>query len=255
MSTDRVVILGGGPVGLICAIEARKYFNSVWIIEKRSDYTRLNVPTISDSKLRPYLHKVDTELHTAPKLGMEHHKVTSASFSSIEKTLLKKAEEKDQEKVNARGVVMLRPYVVTEVVGCGQTSAQKGSKDKPPTRFKQIVLTIRAWDDKTKKVVADARPIVCAADLVVVATGGGAIADSLITETFGFTYEKLKAKNYMAYGVFEKIRPLDEPSENKEYFEKVSERITGGKGFAPESIEDHQVLPADSLRDHEDGLQ
>jgi 2-polyprenyl-6-methoxyphenol hydroxylase-like FAD-dependent oxidoreductase len=48
MGIQRVVILGGGPVGLLCAIEARQQgFGEVTIIEKRGEYTRLNVPQLT----------------------------------------------------------------------------------------------------------------------------------------------------------------------------------------------------------------
>jgi 2-polyprenyl-6-methoxyphenol hydroxylase-like FAD-dependent oxidoreductase len=48
MGIQRVVILGGGPVGLLCAIEAiQQGFGEVTIIEKRGEYTRLNVPQLT----------------------------------------------------------------------------------------------------------------------------------------------------------------------------------------------------------------
>ena len=48
MSIKSVVILGGGPIGLMCAIEAKKHFKNVTIVEKRAGYVRTNVPVLQD---------------------------------------------------------------------------------------------------------------------------------------------------------------------------------------------------------------
>lgn len=48
MSIKLVVILGGGPIGRMCTIEAKKHFKSVTIIEKWAGYTRTNVPVLQD---------------------------------------------------------------------------------------------------------------------------------------------------------------------------------------------------------------
>jgi 2-polyprenyl-6-methoxyphenol hydroxylase-like FAD-dependent oxidoreductase len=50
---QHVVILGGGPVGLLCANEAKRYFPYVTIVEKRSTYSRTNLPVV-DPELRKW---------------------------------------------------------------------------------------------------------------------------------------------------------------------------------------------------------
>jgi flavin-dependent dehydrogenase len=193
MSYEQVVILGGGPVGLICAIEAKNYFHDVAIIEKRKGYTRLNVPILETASEDLGKSQKESLLGHLKKLNTEGKMPLSdavggpggASFSQIEKALAEKAQ--------ALGVKLLRPYVVSSVQGCGE---------KKNGRYKCIVLRVQLWDDRAKKTMFGkaSRPIW--ANLLVIATGGGAAADPVITKTLGFTYEKLKAKNYMAYGIF-----------------------------------------------------
>lgn len=201
MSFEQVVILGGGPVGLICAIEAKNYFHDVAIIEKRKAYSRLNVPQVQEPLLS-HLRKLNTD-EKMPLSG----EMGGASFSQIEKALLEKAQ--------ALGVKLLRPYVVSSVEGCGE---------KKNGRYKSIVLRIQLWDDRTKKTMFGkaSRPIW--ANLLVIATGGGAAADPVITRTLGFTYEKLKAKNYMAYGIFKDSEPQEDmvPENIEKAFNKIA---------------------------------
>ena len=84
------------------------------------------------------------------------------------------------------------------------------------------------WDDKAKKLDAAAGPhVLGGVDLLVIATGGGAIDDQLITRNLGFKYEKLKAKNYMAYGIFEPSKDGDVHL-MKENMEDVFQQVTGG---------------------------
>jgi 2-polyprenyl-6-methoxyphenol hydroxylase-like FAD-dependent oxidoreductase len=182
MTFQHVVILGGGPVGLLCAIEAKRYFPYVTIIEKRSTYSRTNVPVV-DPELRKHFKKLDVH----EKMGFgESGQEGAAPFRQIEETLLKLAR--------IRRVQIRRPFVVSSLSG--------GPKFKHG-RYKEILMTIQEWDDKLKRPVIGGRGAGLVVDLLVVATGGGAAADPLITEKLGISYDKLKAKNYGAYGIFE----------------------------------------------------
>lgn len=182
MSFKRVVVLGGGPVGLLCAIEAKQHFPEVAVVEKRSAYTRLNSPVI-DTDLRKHFKKLG--VHEAMGFGKSGGE-GAAPLRLIESTLLNHA--------TTQGVKILRPYVVSGVAG--------GSENKYG-RYKSVLLTLGKWDDKAKKLDANGDQRTLKADLLVVASGGGAAADPIITDALGFTYEKLKAKNYGAYGAFQ----------------------------------------------------
>ncbi len=214
MAFKRVVILGGGPVGLLCAIEARQHFKSVSVVEKRSTYSRTNVPVV-DNDLR--LHFKTLGVHQKMGLG-ESAMQGDPPFKRIEGTLF--------DHASSRGIEMLRPFVVTSVSG--------GSENKFG-RYKSILLTLRQWDDQSRKFVDGAKPLTVNADLLVIATGGGAAADPLVTETLGFTYEKLKAKNYGAYGIFEKTGDVLNPSPGHKEG-KLAAREISAKVAAPASI-------------------
>jgi len=237
MGINRVVILGGGPIGLFCAIEASLHFNDVWIIEKRPRFTRLNVPQVSDEKLHAHLVSLDPhEKLPRPELGSHF-----GSIKQIERTLL--------EQAVSRGVTIMRPYVVRGVQGDSLTSVQAGGDADKPHRYKRIRLTYRQWDDGNKKM--DARTndhVLGGVDLLVVATGGGAVDDPLVIQNLGFKYEKLKAKNYMAYGIFEPSPELEDVPQ-KEAMSDLYDKVTGGRSIAYEtgkrqSVDLQYFLPA-----------
>jgi 2-polyprenyl-6-methoxyphenol hydroxylase-like FAD-dependent oxidoreductase len=182
MSFKRVVILGGGPVGLLCAIEARQNFvKNVTIVEKRSGYSRTNVPVL-DNDIRRHMKSLG--VHT--QMGLGKDAMDSTSFSKIETALLDQAQR--------IGVKIVRPYVVSNITGL---------EELKNGRYKSMLVTIHEWDDKARvrKPGGDLQHL--QADLLVVATGGGAASDDIVTNTLGFGYEKLKAKNYGAYGIFQ----------------------------------------------------
>jgi 2-polyprenyl-6-methoxyphenol hydroxylase-like FAD-dependent oxidoreductase len=182
MSFKRVVVLGGGPVGLLCAIEARQNFvKDVVVVEKRSGYSRTNVPVL-DQDLRNHMKQLG--VHT--QMGLGAKAMGATSFSRIESALL--------DRARAVGVEMLRPYVVAGVTG---------TELKKHGRYKSMLLTVREWDDKTRAPKVGGQTKHLKADLLVVASGGGAAADAIVTQTLKFDYEKLKAKNYGAYAIFE----------------------------------------------------
>lgn len=181
MSFKKVVILGGGPVGLLCAIEARQNFaRDVTVVEKRSGYSRSNVPVLDTDIIR-HLKKLDVQ----EKAGLGKDALASTSFSSIEKAL--------QEKAEGMGIRVLRPYVTSSITGC---SMMKHG------RYKNMAMFLAKWDDKRKAKDLSGSTLRIEADLLIVATGGAAVADPIVIDTLGFGYEKLKAKNYGAYGIF-----------------------------------------------------
>jgi 2-polyprenyl-6-methoxyphenol hydroxylase-like FAD-dependent oxidoreductase len=82
------VILGGGPIGLLCAIEAKKYFREVVIVEKRSGYSRNNVSYLPDELIK-HLKEIggDKDLWpTGPAVS------SSLSFKRLEDCLWGKAQ-------------------------------------------------------------------------------------------------------------------------------------------------------------------
>ena len=190
MSFKTVVVVGGGPVGLLCAIDARNFFGTVVVVEKRSGYSRLNSPVL-DQDIRNHFKTLG--IHEDAGLGKNAQ--GAASFSRIEGALEKKA--------CSVGVTMLRPYTVATAVGSGKA---KGG------RYKSAVLTIQEWDDYAKTPLTRGQSKTLAADLIVIASGGGASSDPLM-QTLGFSWERLKAKNYGAYAALgdDKGMPDDNP--------------------------------------------
>ena len=149
------------------------------------------------------------------------------SFKEIETTLFGNA--------NTAGVRVLQPYAVHSVEGQGE---KKGN------RYPKIALTCQQWDEKKKQFAFHPFTRVIVADLLVIATGGGAAQDPVVTGTLGFTYEKLKAKNYMAYGIFEPEVDLDGVDQGsdgylmyKEELSKAAEDISGVGTFTPRQNE------------------
>jgi 2-polyprenyl-6-methoxyphenol hydroxylase-like FAD-dependent oxidoreductase len=60
MPIKNICIMGGGPIGLFSAIEAKQQFQKakVTVIEKRLDYTRLNIPSL-ENPIRRHLKSLD----------------------------------------------------------------------------------------------------------------------------------------------------------------------------------------------------
>jgi len=215
MPFTRVVILGGGPIGLLCAIEAKKYFRNVFIVEKRTGYSRVNVPALNTPLIK-HLKEigVDKELWPTGAAGSE-----SLSFQRLEEALWKKAK--------ADGVLMQRGYVV---------SALTGIQPMLNGLYQEIHLELSEWDEEKKAIKdKDAPKILRVADLLVIASGGGAANDEKL-DKLGFSFTKLKAKNYAAYGIFTPpITPAiwdgklpDLPPETPEEKEEASRRAAEG---------------------------
>jgi 2-polyprenyl-6-methoxyphenol hydroxylase-like FAD-dependent oxidoreductase len=210
MREMHVVVMGGGPVGLLCAIEAKNHFTNVTIIEKRGKYTRLNVPAV-DPEIRRHFRTLGVHQQVGfGQTGMQGN----APFRDIEKGLY--------DLAISRGVEVMRPFVVT-VVG--------HSGSKVAGRYKGILLTAQQWDDKNKVLAAGGNCCQLGANLLVVAAGGGVSSDKLVTEKLGFSYEKLKAKNYGAYGIFEKAPQEQTPVkfETRKRAQEVQEPLISRK--------------------------
>src|SRR5262249_35109777 len=149
-------------------------------------YSRTNVPVL-DTDIRRHFEKLGVT--KAMEIGSGKPLTSSpdaAAFSKIEQALL--------DKATGLGVAIERPYVVTTAVGAGMNKHG---------RYKSVQLVLTEWDEK-KKQTLNTQQKRLEADLVVVATGGGGTAaDGVIVNTLGFAYERLKAKNYGAYAVFD----------------------------------------------------
>jgi 2-polyprenyl-6-methoxyphenol hydroxylase-like FAD-dependent oxidoreductase len=194
MSFKRVVILGAGPVGLLCAIEARMNFvKDVTLVEKRSDYSRTNVPVL-DPDIRNHFKKLGVTKQMEIGKDWAQPGKDAAAFSKIEKALL--------DKATSLGVQIERPYVVSGAIGAGMNKHG---------RYKSVALFLAEWDNKNKQKLNKPGKRI-EADLVIVATGGGGTAtDSVIVQTLGFSYERLKAKNYGAYAIFDPASTVTNP--------------------------------------------
>ena len=221
MPFHRVVVLGGGPIGLLCAIEAKRYFPTVTIIEKRGGYSRNNVPSLNEPLIM-HLDRIGVSktLWPSGNSGSE-----SIAFSRIEEALWQRAR--------SLGITMERGYVVTSIIG---NHMQKNG------RYKRINLTLSAWDPATKALAIGGASKQLITDLLVVASGGGASRDNVVVQTLGFTFTKLRAKNYAAYGVFSIPEKgsveLDYSAQSK--FARLSNQIVSGKiAF---STKDHNYL-------------
>jgi 2-polyprenyl-6-methoxyphenol hydroxylase-like FAD-dependent oxidoreductase len=206
MSYKRVVVLGGGPIGLLCAIEAKQQgFREVYLIEKRPEYTRLNVPLLYTGA-REHLESL-----VPGKIPFNKAYAGGVGFKQIEPPLLDKAID--------LGVRVYRPYVVTVVRGSGEVRAG---------RVKQMTLTVARWD-KAKGVDISTTESV-KANLLIVASGAGTAEDKSLMDTLGFAHERLKPVNYMAMGVFnEGKQPDDDPLSDQ--FEIARKRISDQGGI------------------------
>ncbi len=219
MPITRVVILGGGPIGLLCAIEAKRCFEKVVIIEKRGGYSRTNVPSLNNALIN-HLKTIEV----ADTLWPTGQAGASVAFSKLEEALWRKAQ--------SMGVVMERGFTITNIVG--DTKMGNG-------RFKRIRLTLAPWDDRNKRLVPQAPTRELLAGLLVVASGGSAARDALICQTLGFSFTSLKAKNYAAYGIFE-AGQNDDPKDfvHISKFVGMTNEIVSGK-IAFETL-DHNYL-------------
>jgi 2-polyprenyl-6-methoxyphenol hydroxylase-like FAD-dependent oxidoreductase len=208
----KVVVCGGGPIGLMCAIEAKRHFALVTLIEQRSEYTRMNVPIIlGESDLRKHLDKVDSE----KRIPFRDAAIGRAAFHEIEPVLLGKAQ--------SNGVILYRPFRITGVRGSSE-------KDPDTGRYKEIELDLQAWNSRDK--VGYGSTYTIKANLLIIATGAGAIRDTIVTNTLGFQYEVLASKNYMVLGIFEPQNQEDEYEFEEDDIYKIVLSMSGEGGIA-----------------------
>ena len=182
MSIKHICIMGGGPIGLFSAIEAKQQFKdaTVTVIEKRLDYIRLNIPSL-ENPIRRHLKSLDLIDKT-----IKDQNAGVAPLSTMEKALYEKAE--------GMGVKMKRGYVITSITGSDKLSNG---------RYKTMRVNIAEWDNAIKDLKAKGHSEILNCDLLVVATGGGAAKDRIVYETLGFSHEILKAENFGVFGIFE----------------------------------------------------
>lgn len=87
-----VVIIGGGPVGLACAIEARQANASVTVVEKRCAYQRVQRLFLFDHTLQ-LLEKWGVVIPELCKIAVDDTYIGILKISLLEEALLKRAEE------------------------------------------------------------------------------------------------------------------------------------------------------------------
>ena len=182
MPIKNICIMGGGPIGLFSAIEAKQQLQKakVTVIEKRLDYTRLNIPSL-ENPIRRHLKSLDLIQQT-----IKDQTSGFAPLSTMEKALYEKADDV--------GVKLKRGYVITGITGSGKLSND---------RYKTMRLNIAEWDNAKKQLKTKGRSDILNCDLLVVAMGAGAVNERMVLETLGFSYEVLKAENYGVYGIYE----------------------------------------------------
>ena len=180
MPIKNICIMGGGPIRLFSAIEAKQQFQKakVTVIEKRLDYTRLNIPSL-ENPIRRHLKSLDLIQQT-----IKDQTSGFAPLSTMEEALYEKADDV--------GVKLKRGYVITGITGSGKLSND---------RYKTMRLNIAEWDNAKKQLRTKGRSDILNCDLLVVAMGGGAVNERIVLETLGFSYEVLKAET-MAFMEF-----------------------------------------------------
>ncbi len=183
MAFKRVVVLGGGPIGLFCAIEAAQVFNSMFskvtLVEMRAaDYSRMNVPVLPG----PVLKHLGT-------LGVKDQAVgksMNAPLGQVESAVYTKAKNS--------GVKMKEGWVAVDLAG---------KEKRADGRYKDVSITLGEWDPKTRTTTA--RRDMISADLLIVAIGGGGIEGDLYRKKLGFETTTLGASNFAVYGVYDKV--------------------------------------------------
>lgn len=185
MSFKKIVVLGGGPIGLFCAIEAAQTFDSMFskvtLVEMRADeYSRMNVPVLPDPVGKHLAH-----------LGVKDQALGNSSNAP-----LSQIETAVHQKAVSCGVKMKEGWVAVDIIG----------KDKRGDgRFKNMAITIAPWDHAKKMASTKKREIINA-DLLILAVGASGIENDLFKKTLGFDTETLNASNFAIYGVYNKTK-------------------------------------------------
>ncbi len=200
MGFKRVVVLGGGPIGLFCAIEARTQLgpkSTVTVVEMRSDYSRMNVPVMDHSILK---HMETLEIK---KFGGKTTNVKAEALGTALNAPLSEIESALSKKAKSAGVRFKTGYVADDLVGTKPISGYN--------RFKQAIVTVRKWDHAKRRISTSifAGSEALPADLLIVAIGGGGVDSkdfSKIKQTLDFEHSHLAAESYAAYAVFDKAK-------------------------------------------------
>lgn len=181
MSFKKIVVIGGGPIGLFCAIEAAQTFNSffskVTMVEMRKGYSRMNVPVLPGPVLN---HLTHLNIKTAA-VGEKGN----APLAQVEQALFAKAK--------SAGVRIRDGHVAVEIAGL---------KKRKDGRFKDMAITIAKWDP-VKKTTTTSRELLNA-DLLILAVGASGIENDLFKKKLGFDHTTLGASNFAMYGVYNK---------------------------------------------------
>lgn len=183
MSFKKIVVLGGGPIGLFCAIEAAQTFNSmsskVTLVEMRADeYSRMNVPS----------------LPTPVGKHLDHLQIKKQAVGNSGTAPLSQIESAIHQKAVSCGVKMKEGWVAVDIVG---------KEKRSDGRFKSMAITIAQWDHAKKAASMKKREII-SADLLILAVGASGIENDLFKKTLGFDTDTLKASNFAIYGVYTK---------------------------------------------------
>jgi 2-polyprenyl-6-methoxyphenol hydroxylase-like FAD-dependent oxidoreductase len=220
---DHVIVLGGGPIGLISAIEAKlKGAKAVTVYEKRSEpYSRKNVPTLEKDALNKlkelgvYDELFRSEQEAEEESGFSEKLNKTVFGTQIAKghaggdntgqVAIQHLEEVLVRKAKSLGIKIVVGFEPTDIEGIdGEEGRAKRVRVKlageEVVDYSQYFSTEERPPgiNLTERVPVEMEDV---ADLLVVATGAGA-SDSGFVKKLGFRYNKLKAKDYATYGIY-----------------------------------------------------
>lgn len=230
------VVLGGGPIGLLSAIEAKlNGAENVTVYEKRLEqYSRKNIPTLNSHTIQKLkavgvYERIFGESWTDTArawLGQEVPKGLALPGSEAQISL-QVLETVLAERALELGVRIERGYVPVGIESLNEQQDEGREKEKKTAgragqvrlRFEHVKsaadpssnpylgFELNERGATSEHVVP--RHLETTADLLIVAVGAGASENDFVTKTLGFNYNKLKAKDYSVYGIFDKPTPRE----------------------------------------------